>query len=190
MLLFHRLLPKLPGTKKIELVLKILFAYIALCGLIMFPCFIFEESIQMATFGSWPAKTARDWSLVLEGCDIIKNLNRGLKIINYSVGWIQPLAFLSYRAFGKATDFYVEALEKEAFAHSPQSFVGKKIRFTFIPEKVIKEGGEIKLIHKRIQVIVAEMPSGKKVEIRGVVEMRGKVVVIRDEGRKNEKSKN
>lgn len=181
--------PKLKFPK-IELVLKIFYAYLGLCGLTIFPCFLFEESIQQATWGTWPSQDARNWPLVLEGCDIIKSINKGLKITNYSVGWIQPLAFFSYRSYSRATDYYVEALEQKVFAHSPQSFIGRRIRFTFIPEQVIKEDGEIKLIHKRIQVIVEKVPGRKKVEIEGVVEMRGKVVVIIDEGRENEKSKN
>lgn len=176
---------KFPRMKKVELILKIFFGYIALCGLAMFPCFIFEESIQMATFGTWPAQDARNWCLVLTGCDLIRSINKGLKVINYSVGWIQPLAFFSYRAYSKATDYYVEALEQKTFAHSPRSFVGRKIRFTFVPEQVVKEGGEIKLIHKGIQIIVDRMPNRDKIKISGVVEMRNKIVVIVDEGGKN-----
>lgn len=171
---------KFPKMKKVELVLKVFYAYLGLCGLFIFALFIMEEAIQQATWGTWPAKDARNWPLVLKGCDIIKSINKGLKIINYSVGWIQPLAFFSYRSYSKATDYYVEALEQQAFAHSPQSFIGRRIKFTFIPEKVIKEDGVVKLIHRKIQVIVDEVPDGKKVEVDGVVEIRGGVVVIRD----------
>ena len=113
--------------KKINTIMKILFAYITACGLVLFPLFLFEESIQLSVFGTWPASDARDWRLVKHGLDVISSTNRTMKIINYSLGWIQPLAFLSYRAYGKATDYYIESMKAKIFAHDPSAMVGERI---------------------------------------------------------------
>jgi len=176
--MFNINLNKLLETNKLSLVLKLLFAYIAICGLALFPCFIFQEAIQVAIWGTWPAKKANDWGLVLTGCDLVKNINRGLKIINYSAGWIQPLAFFSYRSFSKATDYYITALEHKVLAHAPEEFVGRTIEFVFVPHKIIRDSKGIKLIHNRIQIIVDRMPDGERVVVRRVVELiDGRIVI-------------
>ena len=106
---------------------KWLFTYIAVCGLVIFPCFILEESIQMATFGTWPASDARDWSLVVVGLDTIETINTTMKIVNYSLGWVQPISFFAYRAYAKATDFYISGMEAKIFAHQPSALVGREV---------------------------------------------------------------
>jgi len=171
----------IPRLKRVnfKLILKVFFAYITLCGLIMFPCFLFEEAFQTAMFGSWPAKTAQNWELVLKGCDVMKGINKTLKIVNYSFGWIQPLAFLSYRAYSKAADYYVTALEHQVLANSPAAFVGREIEFEFIPSKIIHDEDGIKLVHNRVQILVDEMPTTEKVEIRGIVEIKNNKIIIK-----------
>ena len=164
-------LNKLLETNKLGLILRLLFAYIAICGLAMFPAFIFQEAIQVAIWGTWPAKKANNWGLVLTGCDLIKNINRGLKIINYSAGWVQPLAFFSYRSFSKATDYYIMGLEHQILAHAPEEFVGRTIEFEFVPLKIIQDKDGIKLMHNRIQIVVDKMPVDGRIVVKGRVEM-------------------
>lgn len=171
-------LTKLPGSKKLGSILKLLFAYIALCGLSMFPNFILEEAFQTAMFGSWPAQDAKDWNLVLKGCDLMRRINKTLKIINYGFGWIQPLAFLSYRAYSHSADYYVDALERKTFAYSPETFVGRKIEFIFVPDEIINDKQGVRLISNRIQVITDTIPESRRVVVSGRVEMRGGRVVI------------
>lgn len=178
--MFNININKLLEASKFGLILKILFAYIALCGLILFPAFISEEAIQVAIWGTWPAQDAKNWALVLNGCDLIKNINRSLKIINYSAGWIQPLAFISYRAFSKATDYYITGLEHKVLAHAPEEFAGRKIEFVFVPRKIIQDKDGIKLVHGNIQILVDKYPEGGKVKIRGTVMMEKGQVVIRE----------
>ena len=157
--------------KKLSTILKLLFAYIALCGLVMFPCFILEEAFQTTMFGTWPAQDAKNWGLVLKGCDIMRGINKTLKIVNYSFGWIQPLAFLSYRAYSHSADYYVSGLEHKVLAFAPEEFVGREVEFEFVPLRIIQDEDGIKLVHNRIQIIVDKMPSMEKVVIRGVVEL-------------------
>ena len=166
---------------KLNTFLKVFFAYVTLCGLIMFPEFLLEESIQMTTFGTWPAKTAKDWSLVLKGCDTINKINLTLKIINYSVGWIQPLAFLSYRSFSHGTDYYIESLRTLIFANSPETFDGRQVEFTFTPQKIVQEKGKIFLVNRKIRVVVDEIPPMGKVKIKGVVRVEGNIIFVEKE---------
>jgi len=140
-----------------------------------------EESIQMTTFGTWPAKDAKNWSLVLKGCDTINKINLSLKIINYSVGWVQPLAFFSYRSFSHGTDYYVKSLKTLAFAKSPESFDGRKIEFTFTPQRIIQEGGKVILVNRTIRVIVDKVPIEKSVKVKGIVKVENNLVIVEDE---------
>ena len=172
---------KLLETKKLGTILKLLFAYIAVCGLVLFPCFIAEEAIQVAIWGTWPAKTSQNWNLVLKGCDLINSINLSLKIINYSVGWIQPLAFLSYRSFAQGTDYYVESVKNEILRKSPKCFHNKKVELLFTPERILQEDGLIKLISYNLIVITDHVPEKFPIKIKGTGEAKGKVLIIRME---------
>jgi hypothetical protein len=160
------------GLSNIAMVLSIL-------GIITFCLFIFEEAIQMATFGTWPAQYAEDWDLVLEGSDTIDAINRGMKIVNYSVGWLQPLAFFSYRAYGRATDYYVDAVRKKVFANSPESFVGRKVEFVFIPSRIELDEQKVTLTNGKLRIITDSIPETQKVLVSGVVERDADLLVIR-----------
>lgn len=154
-------------------------AILSVLGIVTFSLFIFEEAIQMTTFGTWPAQSTGDWGLVLEGCDTIDAINRFMKVVNYSVGWVQPLAFFSYRAFSKATDYYVNSLRRKAFAHSPGSFAGRKVEFVFTVKRVEAGDGQVKLTNGRICILSSFVPGTRKVVVSGVVERRGNLLVIK-----------
>jgi hypothetical protein len=119
---------------KIRTVLTSLAVYISVTGLVTFSLFICEESVQTAMFGTWPAQDAGDWYTVKFGVERMKEANQLLKIINYSFGWIQPLAFVSYRAYGRSTDAYIAGCEAKLFAHAPTIFNGEDVTITFTPE--------------------------------------------------------
>jgi hypothetical protein len=104
-----------------------------------------------------------------------------LKIINYSVGWVQPLAFFSYRSFAHGTDYYVKSLKTLAFAKSPETFEGRKIEFTFTPQKIVREDGQVILVNRQIRVIVDKVPLSKSVKIKGVVRVKNNLIIIEDE---------
>jgi hypothetical protein len=105
---------------KLKTCLSNVAVFLSILGIVTFSLFIFEEAIQMATFGTLPAQYTKDWELVMEGADTIESINNSMKMVNHSVGWLQPLAFFSYRAYGKATDYYVESLRKKVFVNSPE----------------------------------------------------------------------
>ncbi|MBW1928862.1 MAG: hypothetical protein JRJ13_06870 [Deltaproteobacteria bacterium] len=152
---------------------------LSILGIITFSLFIFEEAIQMATFGTWPAQYAKDWDLVMEGADTIASINQSMKMVNYSVGWLQPLAFFSYRAYGKATDYYVASLRKKVLVNSPRCFVGRKVEFVFIPARIQPERQKVKLVNGNLSIITDSIPETQKVLVSGVVERDGDLLVIK-----------
>ena len=152
---------------------------LSILGIITFSLFIFEEAIQMATFGTWPAQYAKDWDLVMEGADTIASINQSMKMVNYSVGWLQPFAFFSYRAYGKATDYYVESLRKKVLVNSPGCFVGRKVEFVFIPARIQPERQKVKLVNGNLSIITDSIPETQKVLVSGVVERDGDLLVIK-----------
>lgn len=141
--------------------------------------FIFEEAIQVVTFGTWPAQYSKDWDLVMEGCDTIESINRSMKIVNYSVGWLQPFAFFSYRAYGRATDYYVEALRRKVFVNSPECFLGRKVEFVFVPARIEPVESGVKLISGKVFVLADSVPETGKVLVSGIVERQGDFLQIK-----------
>ena len=149
-------------------------AYLSIVGMITFSMFILEESIQMCVFGGWPAKNAKQWNLVLIGTDTMRSFNRTIKIINYSVGWLQPLAFFSYRAYAKATDYYIQGLESEVFAHRPDLFVGREVDFSFTPKRIeTLDDGRFLLTNSKIGLIFDQRPKLGTQRFNGVVTPSG-----------------
>ncbi|HOV88228.1 MAG TPA: hypothetical protein PLM79_17870 [Syntrophobacteraceae bacterium] len=167
--------------QRARVILSILAIYISVTGLVTFSLFITEESIQMATFGTWPAQEAKDWYLVREGCERIKDTNRALKLINNCLGWIQPLAFFAYRSYGKSTDSYVAGLEAKIFANAPEIFEGRKITASFTPQEVRDTPDGYMHTNRRVTFISKErLPAGVSCRITGLVSVEGNKVVIKE----------
>ena len=61
--------------------------YFSLLGFFTFPLFITEESIQVVQFGTWAAKTAKDWDFMASGCEKMRDIATDLDYIN-SVWWL------------------------------------------------------------------------------------------------------
>lgn len=107
--------------------LNAIMAVITIMGIVTFSLFILEESFQTVMFGTWPAQDAQRWDLVKEGVEHMERIETTIKWVNRSIGWIQPLAFVSYREYAKASDFYGRALKAKALAHAPELFDGESI---------------------------------------------------------------
>jgi hypothetical protein len=178
---------KLTNTgKKIRKSLTMILVYLTVAGAYTFTAFIIEEAEQQIIWGTWPAKDSGDYELVLEGTDLLKSLNSTLWWINWSIGYIQPLALLSYHSYWRSTDYYIRSLEAMVFAKSPESFDGRKVEFTFTPQKIVQEDGKIILVNRRIRVIVDKLPGGKlskgkSIKISGIVRVKNNLVIIRSE---------
>ena len=161
-------------TKKIKLkkILTILFAYVTLVGLVTFSLFIHEESIQMLMFGTWPAKNAKQWNLVKTGTDLMEKTNNQARWINYIVGWVQPLAFFSYKSFNQSTDYYIMGLRAECFAMAPELFVGEEVEFEFHPKQSTRrDDGKYVVQSGRLYIITEHLPKLTKMYVKGHLSM-------------------
>jgi len=157
-------------TRKIKAWLSYIMIYLSVAGLVTFSLFILEEAAQTTMFGLWPAKNAKQWHIVKKGTEIMAKINTTVKIINYSVGWIQPLAFFSYRAYSKATDFYILGAQSEVFAYMPELFVGEQIDFVFIPKRIeTTDDGRFLLTNGKLGLIFDSRPQLGEQHITGVL---------------------
>jgi len=170
---------------KLKRYLTFILIYLTVAGIYTFGAFILEESEQQTVWGTWPAQDAKNWGLVLEGCDLLEDINTTLWWINWTIGYIQPLALISYHSYWKATNYYIKSLKVKVFAKSPESFDGRKIEFTFTPQRIIQEGGKVILVNRTIRVIVDKVPIEKSVKVKGVVRVENNIVTIKDENGHN-----
>lgn len=146
---------------------------LSVMGIVTFSLFIFEESLQIVTFGTWPAADAGRYDLVLEGIDLMENTNSWMKAINYSVGWIQPIAFLSYRAYGKSTDFYIKALKAKSFARDPKAFIGRRVEIVFVPMTAEVKDDVVHYVNRLVEVVAKGPPLPlQAMVVEGVVKAR------------------
>lgn len=170
-----------PGQKSIfEKFFTWLKWYLALAGLITFSMFILEESLQSVTFGIWPAKNAKAWANVKRGLDLMDNINSTLKIINYSVGWFQPLAFISYRAYSEASDSFIESSVVEVLANEPELYLNNKVRIEFIPRSIESlEDGSFLAVNGRLSVKQKFRPTiGEVIRVEGILKKKDGRLVI------------
>lgn len=153
--------------------------YISICGLVTFSLFIIEESIQTAMFGTWQAIDAKDWHTVKFGCDRIGNANQLLKTLNYSLGWIQPLSFFAYRAYGQATDAYLQGLEARIFANAPELFAGQRLAISFTPREIREAPEGYRHINRRIIFLSKHKhPVGSACRVTGLVSVQDNKIIV------------
>jgi len=167
---------------KLRKYLTFVLVYLTIVGIYTFSAFIIEEAQQQTVWGTWPAQDAKNWELVLEGCDLLESLNSTLWWMNWTIGYIQPLALISYHSYWKATRYYIKSLKTKIFAKSPETFDGRHIEFMFTPQKIIQKDGKVILVNRRIRVVVKEVPDGKTVKIKGIVRVENNLVIVEDEG--------
>jgi hypothetical protein len=188
MLFFHDLFHKIrhrplraPGQKSaFEKFFNGLKWYLMFTGLFTFSMFILEESLQTAMFGIWPAKNAKQWANVKRGLDLMEKINWWLKVVNYTGGWIQPLGFISYKAYNEAADSFIQGSIAEVLANEPDLYVNCKIQADFIPKKIeALEDGTWLAINGRMAVKVKTMPSlGEAIHVEGILHKAGDRLVI------------
>ena len=142
--------------------------YLSIAGLVTFSMFLLEESFQTVMFGTWPAQDAKRWDVVLEGTDLMEKVTKTLKIVNYSAGWIQPLAFISYGSYAKSATFYIKALRTKVLAHAPELMEGREVEMKFMVKSMKKNGDEFIISNGVIKFRSKERVSGI-VEIKGIL---------------------
>jgi len=125
-------------SKAIRICLATMAGYLSIIGLVTFSLFIMEESLQTIMFGTWAAQEAKDWKLVLDGCDKMRQINKLINKTNRTVGWIQPISYLAYRSYAESADYYTRSLEVKVFSYSPALFEGREVSFHFTPRRAVK----------------------------------------------------
>lgn len=97
-------------------------------GLVTFPLFIMEEAQQTVMFGTWQAIDSGDWETVYKGQVLGSNINKTMVFVNKWFGWIHPLSYASYNAYGKASDYYWTSLKYKIIKNEPRLFDGEVIK--------------------------------------------------------------
>ena len=157
---------------RIKNFLMVLGFYITISGLSTFSLFICEEAFQTVMFATWASQDAQDWPTVKTGIDLMESMHSTLTIMNNCFGWIQPLAFISYRAYAQSEAYYIRALTSKVLANAPQLFVGERISFTFIPKSVTRRpDGTASARHGRIYITVPKATPGVPMDISGVLRL-------------------
>lgn len=159
-----------PAVNRANSWLKAVAAYLAVAGTVTFSLFILEESFQTAMFGSWPAQDAQRWDIVLEATDLMESFIDTMDTLNYAVGWVQPFAFISYRAYAQAERLYVKGLRSKVLAHAPRLMVGREVSLEFVIKRrqkldtglFISGGGNI-------GILCDEPPEGRSVALTGML---------------------
>ena len=139
-----------------NIILKAFLVYLSVAGLVTFSLFILEESFQTAMFGTWPAQDAGAWDVVVEGSDFMEGVVTTMRVVNYTAGWIQPLAFIAYGTYADSADFYIKGLRAKALANSPQSFINREVTITFTPRSLVTIGDQKYVTAGRIHIPITD----------------------------------
>lgn len=155
------------GTKFLSYVLLIL----TIIGTISFTLFIEEEAFQTLMFGTWPAQDVGQWKTVARGCNLMETNCKVMKWTLYSIGWLNPLAFVSYRQYTKAADYYVQALRCKVAVHAPEELVGKTVSLSVVAGKIEVLDRGYRVHAGQLCILVNQIPTQKRLHIRGRIEM-------------------
>lgn len=177
----HR--PRSLATRWARIALSCLALYLSATGLVTFSLFIIEESIQTSMFGTWQASDAGDWWTVKFAADRIGEANRLLQLINIGGGWIQPLSFLAYRSYGRATEAYLAGLEAKLLARAPELFAGRIVTVSFTALEARPTPSGYAYINRGLTVLSpVRYPPGIPRRLTGLVSIQGGRVVITETG--------
>lgn len=152
--------------------LGVIAVYLSLAGLVTFSLFILEEAYQTAMFGTWPAQDAQRWDIVMNGTDLMETCVWWMNTMNYTVGWIQPLAFISYRAYAKSGTYYITSLRSKVLAHQPELLLGREIKIRFIIKESRKQNGKYLMSNGRLKYTSKTRLTGI-IDIVGILEKTG-----------------
>ena len=163
---------------RIRKILTLIMIYLFLISTIVFSLFIMEEAGQVFIWSTWPAQDAGRWDLVKNGLDGIESTRKTMNTINYSFGWLNPFAFVSYRAFVKSMGAYEASLRANILKRDPAAYLGEEIQFEFTAVSMMKDRQGIRLIGGGLVIWVEEEMRPGRFKVTGTVEMRNNRPVI------------
>jgi len=76
-----------------------------------FSLFIIEEGIQTIMFSTFPLQDVNDYVRIASRASYIRTASTGGKVVNYMIGWTNPLMMYAYDQYWKAADMYADSLE-------------------------------------------------------------------------------
>ncbi len=155
------------GTKFLSYVLIVL----SIMGAVGFLMFIEEEAFQTLMFGTWPAADVGQWKTVAQGCNLMEANCKTMKWSLYTVGWLNPLAFISYRQYTKAADYYVQALRCKIAVHAPEELVGKTVALSVVAGKIEVLDQGYRVHAGQLYIFVNQIPTQKRLHVTGKIEM-------------------
>lgn len=123
-------------------------------------------------FASWPAGDSGDWGTVKLAATVMKNVNRTLKIVTYSAGWIQPLGFISYRAYAISADVYIRGLQSKILRNAPELLVGEELSLEFPVRSITREkDGKLTTNFQRVFIAIDDTVTvGDAIKTKGVLQ--------------------
>ena len=155
--------------------------YLTIAGMITFSLFILEEDYQTTMIGTWPAQDAGRWDIVKVGTDTMSGITLTMKIVNYSVGWFQPLAFVSYRAYAKSADYYTTSLRAKAIHNAPELFEGEKIDIIFTMKQISTVANGYLIRSGRYGVIRKQRPQSRSFPVTGTLTLVNNQIIIKED---------
>ncbi|MCR4428824.1 MAG: hypothetical protein NUV68_05755 [Caldiserica bacterium] len=78
---------------------KIVIVWFTLASTVTFMLFIIEEAYQTASFAAYYANSAKQYSSLPSTIAACKTLRTTGLVINYAVGWLNPLSFVAFNSF-------------------------------------------------------------------------------------------
>lgn len=157
---------------RVRKILMMIMTYLFIVSTATFACFICEEAGQVFIWSTWPAKDAGRWDLVKHGLEGIRNTRRTLDAVNYTFGWLNPFAFVSYRAFALSMDAYEKSLMANILAKAPEVYLGETVEFEFTAARLIKTKEGIRLTGGGIVVWINSEVKPGKFKVKATVEER------------------
>ena len=146
-------------------------------GVFTFPLFICNEAVRVAVWATWQADNSELY-ILLEGVDVIRAINQTSKAINYTGGWLHPISFQGYRAFAKATDYWLLTSESRILSHDPKLMDGRTVTFLFRPRTIETFEGGVLLINDKVRVKTKTIPEVDVVWVCGKCKWTGDSLLI------------
>ena len=158
------------ARKGLKLVLKLLYAYLAIIGLFGFSCFIFEEATQQIVFSCFSAKDANRYDLLKKNCELLEDINSHLDTVNTMFMWMQPLQMWAYGDFVKSTDQYIMVTRAMCLARDPDLFINEQINtwFKYKTAQLLPSGKWL-LKSGKIVVLTNKKPEKNPVLVSGIL---------------------
>ena len=165
--------------EKLKGFLAIFATYLTIAGLVTFSQFILEEAFQTIMFSTWAAQDANRWDIVHDSTELMQTSLTTLKVVTYTIGWIQPLGFISYLSYAQAEDRYIKSLRAKVLANAPELFIGKRVEYSASP-KSWETIGNFYVTNGRIRIISKTKPE-PSMRVSGILMSSGNRLYIRQD---------